>query len=144
MDHPSLAGVDQGVGDLKRVIDRLGDGEGTGTLGDLLAYRCPFNEFKCDVMIMRIISDREDARDVLVVKPRRGAPFLVKPLHRLGIVGLLGREDLQRHKAVETSVPRAENRPHPADTDRLLQLERIDLIPRPRHRKRRRGGCSRD
>ena len=77
-----------------------------------------------------------------MVEPGRGAAFLVEPLDDLGVVGLLGREDLERDVAVEPGVERPEDRPHPADADRLLQLEHARSARRPSAEGHRRSVAS--
>ena len=64
-----------------------------------------------------------------MVEPGRGPPLLVEPLDDLGVARLLGREQLQGDVAVEPRVERAEDGPHAADADRLLQLEAVDPLP---------------
>ena len=63
-------------------------------------------------MIARVVADRVDPGDVLVVEPRRGAPFLVEPLDDLGVDGLLGRQELQRDHPFEAGVLGAIDGPH--------------------------------
>src|SRR5206468_1621281 len=65
---------------------------------------------------------------VLVVEPGGGPPLLVEPLDDLGVARLLGRQQLQGDMAIEPGVERAEDRPHPADADRLLELERLNPL----------------
>ena len=105
---------------------------------DPLADRRPLDVLEGDVVILAVVADRVDPRDVLVVELGGGPPFLVEPLDDLDVAGLLGRQELQRDLAVEPGVMRAEDGPHPPDADRLLELERVDPLARPGHRKRAR------
>ncbi len=77
-----------------------------------------------------VVADRVDPGDVLVVEPCGGPAFLVVALDDLGVARLVGRQDLERDLTVELGITRAENGPHPPDTDRLLELEDVDPLAR--------------
>ena len=137
MDNAALSRMNQGVGDLERNLDRLADRQ-RSVLLDPLPERGPLNIFKSDVMIAAVVADRVNARDILVVEACGGAPFLIEPLHDLGVVRLFGREDLQRNLPIKPLIERPENRPHATDTDRFFDQESID--PLAQSRKRLNGG----
>ena len=96
---------------------------------DPLADRGPLDVLEGDVVIPAVVADRVDPGDVLVVEPGRGPAFLVEALDDLGVDRLLGREDLQGDMAVELDVDGAEDRPHPAGADGLLELEDVHRSP---------------
>ena len=127
MHHPALVGMHQGVGDLERVVDRFTDRRDASPL-DALTDRGPFDVFEGDEMIARVVADRVDAGDILVVELRRGAPFLIEPLDHLGVDGLPGRQELQRDHPFEAGVLGAIDRPHAPHADALDELEAIDPL----------------
>jgi hypothetical protein len=127
--------VHQGVGDLERVIDRLADRRDAAPL-DALADRRPFNIFERDEMIARVVADRVDAGDILVVELCRGTPFLIEPLDDFRVGGLHGRQELQRDHPLEATVLGAIDCAHAPDADALDKFKAIDPLPGQRERIR--------
>jgi hypothetical protein len=76
------------------------------------------------------VPDRVDPRDILVIQPRRRSAFLIEARHRFRIARKVGRQQFERDEPFELGIDRPEDRPHAADTNRLLEPKRGDLISR--------------
>ena len=113
----------------ERDVDGLAGLERAGRL-DPLAEGHALDVLEGDVMERAVLADAEDAGDVLVVELGGRSAFLVESLDDLGVDGLVGREQLEGDLPVELGVQGAEDRPHAAGADGLLQQERADHLAR--------------
>ncbi len=125
MDHPAIRRVDERLGDLKRDVHRFIQGQGAVEV-HLATDRHPLDVLEDDVVVGPVLAQTVHPRDVLVVELGGRSALLIEPLDDLGVVGLVGRQELERDFAVELGVVRAEDGAHPAGPDRFLKHERVD------------------
>ena len=144
MDDASPRCVYECIGDLKCDVDGFGGRQGPGGVHPL-SNGLALDVFEGDIMEDAIVADAEDARDVLVIELGGGAAFLVESLDDFRVRGLVGGEQLEGDLAVELGVEGAEDRPHPADADGLVEAERVDHLAGARqgHRGGARGSTGR-
>ena len=138
MDHPNLAGVDQGRGDLQGVVDRVGGIEWS-VGGDQVPDVGPDDVLEGNEMQTAVLAHVEHPCDVVVIQTRRRTSLVAEPLHRSGVSRLERAQDLQRHRTTQAGVAGTEDRTHPTHTNPLVDDEMIQLdTDRAGHRHGRR------
>ena len=114
--------VSQGRGKLQRVVDRFARVEGTLVANDV-ADRASGDELVRDEVQSAVFADVKNAGDVVVIEPRRRPRFVEKPLDRAGVAAERGRQNFQRHDAIEALVDGPKHCTHSARSDRRFDAK---------------------
>jgi len=85
--------------------------------------RFPLDKLERDEVEFLILAAEEDACDVLVIELGGGPGFLVKAFDVFLILGQVGRQDLQRDKAIQLGVAGTQDGGHAAGAICSKQLE---------------------
>jgi hypothetical protein len=75
------------------------------------------------------LADVVDRHDVRVVESRGDAGFAAEPLVEVGVLGVVGKQHLQRHHAVDCGVVGAPHLAHPATAQQINQLVAAEWRP---------------
>ena len=123
----ALAGMCQGLGDLKREADRVFERERTVVLHQIANVH-PFDEFEDDVVHAPIFADVVDPRDVFVIEPGGRLGFVAKAAERFFVGRLVARQHLDGDFPIEGRVEGAKDHAHAAAADELLEQELPELL----------------
>jgi len=117
VDHAAVVRDLEGARDLTANIDRLVDGQRAAlqTLGEIRAV----DQLHDDEVGLPGVLDAVDGGDVALVQRRQQLGFAFEAAQPLGILRQLGREQLDRHLAIELAVDRLPHHAHPALADLL-------------------------
>ena len=116
MDDAGAMGRVERVGDFDPKGERLVQRH--GTLRKPVGQRLAFEELEDE----EAVADVEQRADVRVRELRDCPGFAVEPLPELGIGGERGRQDLDRHRAIEPRVTGSVDLAHSARAERRGEL----------------------
>ena len=117
---PLLVGGGEAVRDLDRVFDRLPLGQRAG--GDPPPQRFPFEQLRDDIGSSLVRPDVVHRHDVGVVQDAGRARLLLESLQPVRVLRERGRQDLDRHFAPESRIPRPVHLSHPSRPERRQDL----------------------
>ena len=121
MHDAARVGVFQTRGDLKDIANRFADRNSAAALEHGPQVDA-FDELERDEVQPLVFAAEEDAGDIFVIELRGGLGLLMKPLHVIGLLGHLRRQDFQGDEAIQLRIVGPDDRRHAADADRLDQL----------------------
>ena len=124
------------VGDDGSDVDRVAPGHRAAAQPP--AQRFAFEQLHHGVGDALLVADVENREDVGMRERRDGARFTLEAPQRVGIVRKVGRQDLDRHLAMETRVARAIDLAHPSCAQRTDDLVGAEL----RAGRKRHGDCA--
>ncbi len=133
VDDAVLVRGGEAAGDLLGVLDGLAERQRAG--GEHLAERAALEELGDEVGGAVVGADVEEGEDVGVVEGAGEAGLLLEAAEAVGVLAVLGGEDLDGDVAVEAGVAGAVDLAHPAGPDRAPDLVR----PQPRPGRERHG-----
>ncbi len=117
-----LVGRGQAVRDLNCVVDGFARGERTSP--QALAQRHAVEKLEHDVGVAFVTAGVEDCEQVGMVEGAGGLRFLLEAAKPIGIAGRFRVQDLDGHLPPQSLIPGAVDLPHPARTERSLDLVR--------------------
>src|SRR6185295_7946967 len=111
MDDAGPMGSVQGASDLNRVLERLIEREGSllQLLLERIALQILHNEERCAVLLADVVQ----WTDVGVIELRDRAGLAIEAFAKLRVARELGREDLDRHGAIQACVAGFVDLSHP-------------------------------
>jgi hypothetical protein len=112
VDDAALVSRPQGIGQGDRQLEQPLGGE--ALLGDQLVQAVSLDMGHGEEVNPVRLLDREDGDDIRVIEGGQGPGLPLQALQTVGIAGQIGRQDLERHPALELGVLGQVDLPHPA------------------------------